>query len=50
MLGIEDDIEKMEHDEIKKKRNKKAKTVEKDYDEFDDDFDDSVEIDDEDME
>ena len=50
MLGIEDDIEKMEHDEIKKKRGRKAKTVEKDYDEFDD-YDDDISLeDDEDIE
>lgn len=41
MLGIEDDIEKMEHEEIKKKRGRKPKmTEEKEFDEaFDDDFD-----------
>ncbi|MDR3169381.1 MAG: sigma-70 family RNA polymerase sigma factor [Candidatus Peribacteria bacterium] len=33
MLGIEDDIEKMENEEIKKSRNKRAKTGMKDYDE-----------------
>ena len=50
MLGIEDDIEKMENEEIKKTRNKKTKTKKKnpqeeDYDEYDgddyDDYDDS---------
>jgi hypothetical protein len=33
MLGIEDDIEKMENEEIRKNRNKRAKTETKDYDE-----------------
>jgi DNA-directed RNA polymerase sigma subunit (sigma70/sigma32) len=44
MLGIEDDIEKMEHEDIRKRREKKEKTKEE-YDEYnenyvDDDFDD----------
>ncbi|MDR2541461.1 MAG: sigma-70 family RNA polymerase sigma factor [Candidatus Peribacteria bacterium] len=41
MLGIEDDIEKMENEEIKKARGKKAKSERKssDDDEYEDDFD-----------
>jgi hypothetical protein len=48
MLGIEDDIEKMEHEEIKKKRGRKPKIVEEK--EFDEDFDDEFDIDDEEIE
>ena len=41
MLGIEDDIEKMEHEQTKKKRGRKQKVVEeKDYEDEFDDFDD----------
>ncbi|MDR2189970.1 MAG: hypothetical protein LBP53_01985 [Candidatus Peribacteria bacterium] len=52
MLGIEDDIEKMEHEDIKRRREKKARTQEgKEYNEDDeeyfDDFDDDFDEDDE---
>jgi hypothetical protein len=40
MLGIEDDIEKMEHEDIKKRREKKEKiSEEREFNEFDDDDD-----------
>ena len=52
MLGIEDDIEKMEHDEIRKKRAKKEKKViqEENIDYEDDEYDFSDFDDDEDGE
>ena len=44
MLGIEDDIEKMENEEIRKKRSRKAKNSEKkDYD--DDEYEEGYDID-----
>jgi hypothetical protein len=38
MLGIEDDIEKMENEEVKKTRHKKARTGTKDEDENEDGY------------
>jgi DNA-directed RNA polymerase sigma subunit (sigma70/sigma32) len=46
MLGIEDDIEKMENEEIRKKRHKKAKSVEKKTN--DDDYGEDYDTDDDD--
>ena len=50
MLGIEDDIEKMENEEIRRKRNKKAKNSEKrnyDDDEYDEEYGIDLDEDDE---
>ncbi|MDR0608297.1 MAG: sigma-70 family RNA polymerase sigma factor [Candidatus Peribacteria bacterium] len=46
MLGIEDDIEKMENEEIKRSRNKRTKTEAKEYNE--DEYGEGYYLDDED--